>query len=917
MTAPGDAPAGGAGLDRPILPLLVAHQGRCWRQGQRIPVEDYLARQPGLRADAEVVLDLIYHEVVLREEAGESPRLEEYLRRFPHLDRQLRIQFEVEGAIQPSAPSLAGAATAVTAGGPRPLAWAVRPAIPGYELLGELGRGGMGVVYKVRQVRLNRVAALKMILAGELAGPEDATRFLGEAEAVARLHHPNIVQVFACGDHDGHPYFEMEYVAGGSLADRLEGTPWEARDAARLVETLAGALHEVHRLGVVHRDLKPANVLIADDGTPKVADFGLAKWLDVESGLTRTDHVLGSPSYMAPEQAEGKAGVVGPAADVYSLGAVLYELLTGRPPFRAATALETLEQVRSAEPVAPRRLRPKLPRDLETVCLKCLRKEPARRYDSAAGLAEDLRRFGAGEPVRARPVGALERAWRWCRREPTQAALSAALTAALVVGFLGVVSQWRRAQGHLDVVLHQRAQLEDDIRREIAARRALEEANAREQEASRRAQQRFQLGMEAVDGYSALARDDELRKDPRLEGLRKRLLGAALRFYTELQKSLEADPTARAGSQLSDAYDQVARLHEEMGAKQEAVEAHQRGLALRETLATAEPADQRLQAALARSLVWTGRALREANRQGEAARSVERALAIEEVLVRDHPTDAQYKGELAWCLHVLGQIRSQMGQADEAARILERAVALREAMARSKPLNARLQSFLAECQTDLGAAYDDAGRPEEALRWIGRAATTHNKVFRMHPEDVQYRDLLARCLATLGALLHRAGRPGAERPLDRSVAICEGLVRDHPTSVPCQNDLVFGYVIRATIRAASGRRDEALTDIQKAEQIVERLTEVSPLTLYNLACAYAQCSVAGGRGEWAHSPAERAEREACGDRAMRAMRRATASDSGVLRAMVRRDIDLDPLRPRRDFQELLMDLSFPVDSFQK
>src|SRR5262245_11827736 len=232
------------------------------------------------------------------------------------------------------------------------------PVIPGYWIEGELGRGGMGVVYQARQVRLNRAVALKMSLAGQHAGTEAVARFLAEAEAVAKLQHPNIVQIFHVDEHDGFPYFEMELVSGGSLADQLDGTPRPPREATRLVETLARAMAEAHRQGVVHRDLKPGNILLTPEGVPKVADFGLAKLLNVESGLTRTDTVLGSPSYMAPEQAEGKNQGIGPAADVYALGAILYELLTGRPPFRGATVLETLQQVKTAEPVPPSQLVP-------------------------------------------------------------------------------------------------------------------------------------------------------------------------------------------------------------------------------------------------------------------------------------------------------------------------------------------------------------------------------------------------------------------------------------------------------------------------------------------------------------------------------------------------------------------------------
>src|SRR5262245_8084471 len=320
------------------------------------------------------------------------------------------------------------------------------PVIPGYRVEGELGRGGMGVVYRARQVRLNRAVALKMILAGRHAGAEAAARFLAEAEAVAKLQHPNIVQIFHIDEHDGFPFFEMEFVGGGSLAARLDGTPRPPCEAARLVEMLARAMAEAHRRGVVHRDLKPANILLTPEGVPKVADFGLAKLVDVESGLTRTDSVLGSPSYMAPEQAEGKNKGIGPAADLHALGAILYELLVGRPPFRGATVLETLEQVKAVEPVPPSRLVPRLPRDIETIGLKCLQKDPARRYESAAALAEDLRRFQAGAPIVARPVGPAERAWRWGRRNPVVAGLTAAVLGLFVVGFAGITWNYSKAE---------------------------------------------------------------------------------------------------------------------------------------------------------------------------------------------------------------------------------------------------------------------------------------------------------------------------------------------------------------------------------------------------------------------------------------------------------------------------------------
>jgi WD40 repeat protein len=330
--------------------------------------------------------------------------------------------------------------------------------IPGYEIVGELGRGGMGVVYEARQIGLGRTVAIKMILAGAHAGSADLARFQTEAEAIARLRHPNIVQVYEVGVCDGSPFFSLEFCPGGSLETKLAGTPLPPAEAAALVETLARAVQAAHEQRVVHRDLKPANVLLASGACerpgsspsgrshaplaelcPKITDFGLAKKLD-EAGQTVSGSVMGTPSYMAPEQAGGHSKEIGPAADTYALGAILYECLTGRPPFKAATALDTLLQVVSAEPVPPSRLQPGVPRDLETVCLKCLRKEPGQRYASAGDLADDLRRFQVQEPVKARPLGSAARLFRWARRRPAVAALSAALLLLALVGFVAVTA---------------------------------------------------------------------------------------------------------------------------------------------------------------------------------------------------------------------------------------------------------------------------------------------------------------------------------------------------------------------------------------------------------------------------------------------------------------------------------------------
>jgi tetratricopeptide (TPR) repeat protein/tRNA A-37 threonylcarbamoyl transferase component Bud32 len=314
------------------------------------------------------------------------------------------------------------------------------PTVPGYELLGELGRGAMGVVYKARQKGLNRLVALKMMLAGSHAGPEQLARFETEAQAVARLQNSNIVQIFEVGEHDGLPYCSLEFVDGGTLQRQLGGKTQGPKEAARMIETLARAMYCAHELGIIHRDLKPANVLVTSNGILKISDFGLAKRLEEDSHQTRSGTLMGTPSYMAPEQARGDTHEIGPAADQYALGSMLYEMLTGRPPFQGASILDTLEQVRKHEPVPPSRLQPTVARDLETICLKCLQKEIRKRYATTSELAEDLRRFQTGEPILARPVGKIERVWRWCQRNPKVAALTACVAVLILVAMGSAVA---------------------------------------------------------------------------------------------------------------------------------------------------------------------------------------------------------------------------------------------------------------------------------------------------------------------------------------------------------------------------------------------------------------------------------------------------------------------------------------------
>jgi eukaryotic-like serine/threonine-protein kinase len=429
---------------------ILDDQSLRWQRSDHRFVESYLQHQPELRRDPEQVLDLIYHEILLRAQQGECPQLEEYLHRFPEYSGQLKVQFEVYQAMA-SGDSLPKALLGNSCAESQPIAPSDRIrksalrellspdgiAIPGYEVLRELGRGSMGVVFLARHTVLKRLVALKMFSPQSWGGDEQILRFKQEAEAVARLQHPNIVQIYEVGEYRDHPFFSLEFVSGGSLAQRIDGTPWPARQAAELLATLADAVHAAHERGIIHRDLKPGNVLLTNEQTPKITDFSLAKVLDGDRTETRTGMIMGTPSYMAPEQADGRTGETVPGTDVYALGVILYELLTGRVPFKGESVWDTLKLVTGQDPVPPRQQQPKVPRDLETICLKCLNKEPAKRYIHATDLANDLQRFLTNQPILARPASVWEQSWKMAKRWPR---LSAGLATGL--GSLIVLTVW-------------------------------------------------------------------------------------------------------------------------------------------------------------------------------------------------------------------------------------------------------------------------------------------------------------------------------------------------------------------------------------------------------------------------------------------------------------------------------------------
>jgi serine/threonine-protein kinase len=675
-------------------------------------------------------------------------------------------------------------------------------ALVGYDLLGELGRGGMGVVYRARQRGLGRLVALKMIRAAGLVDGEPLLRFRAEAEAVARLRHPNIVQIYEIGELAGRPYFSLELAEGGSLDAKLAGTPQPARQAAALVEPLARAVHHAHEHGIVHRDLKPSNVLLTADGVPKLTDFGLARSLAEPGAAARTHSgaVVGTPSYMAPEQAEGRPRATGPASDVYALGAILYEALTGRPPFRGPTVLDTLEQVRSQEPVPPRHLQPGVPRDLETITLKCLQKDPGRRYASAAALADDLRRFLEDRPIVARPVGVVGRGWRWCRRNRAVAGLLAAVAVTLLAGTATASYYAVRATAEKD---------------EADAQRKLAEKNL---EAGRLlVHKHFVLVSEAKFGTAS----DTLQ-------FRRELLGHALDYFKRFRDQNRAHRGMRAD--VADSYFRVALITDTVGSKSEALAEYEEARALYEQLVTETPDDRKLLDRLARTCNNLAIVQGALGRYADAVASQRRALALRRQLVGSNP-DPATRNEVARDILNLATLQSRLGQFGNARRSHEQALELQQRLVQEHPEPA-------EYRRTLGSIYNNQGvllmerfdLTAEALRSHEAALALRKELLRTQPVAVESQDELAATYNNLGVLHLEKTRRYAEAraAFEEALPLREKLVRHNPAVTRYHVNLADTHTNLGILCAVTERPLEALYQHQQAQAVRERLATKHP-----------------------------------------------------------------------------------------
>jgi serine/threonine-protein kinase len=763
---------------------------------------------------------------------------------------------------------------------PRPTGADSPTQIAGYEVLGVLGRGAMGVVYKARQPGLKRIVALKMIRSGDLADQRDLLRFRAEAEAAARLTHPNIVQIYEVGEHEGRPFFSLEYVAGGSLQQRLTAGPAPVRPAAELIATLARAVQYAHSRGVVHRDLKPANVLIADCGLRiadsnasetstapeksdlqsairnpqsaiKLTDFGLAKLLDEDASSTQSGTILGSPSYMAREQAEGKGKEVGPLADVYALGAILYEMLTGRPPFRGATLLETLDQVRTLEPAAPTQLQPSVPRDLETICLKCLQKEARRRYAGAAELADDLERFLRGEPILARPLSAPARFGRWCRRNPRLAAVYT-LAVALLLGWAGTSSwlAWALAREKAAADAARADAVQNAELAKVNEHKAVEQARVAQENARKVTIARdnalgrhdqtiramIDLGSTLHRRFQVQAVADKL--GPEAKAVRDDIVRTVVDAMLRLSRQMQKDALTSFG--LARSHQMMGDLLKELGQGEDALKQYQKGLELVQQVVDSEPDNDLARGNQALMLSLVGGKTLELNGDARAAqKTYQRSYEIQKEIA-DHPRSGFYRDRPPDNERLLSNYRLQLGRAAllrtnlrEARRCFEEAVALRKQVVAAVTVPAKeveAVSYLSEAYYWLGQACAMEGDDKAAQAAFTEAAAICEGLSKRFPQSHDFRNDLADVYGAWGDAHLRAGRSDEARRLyEKALPLVQAAFDRQPDHLAYRALLARTYHRLGVVASKKEEKDAAL---QKALPLREQLTKLDPHNVF-------------------------------------------------------------------------------------
>jgi len=660
------------------------------------------------------------------------------------------------------------------------------PSIEGYEILGILGRGGMGVVYRARQKSLGRIVALKVLVGGAHADADLIARFQAEAEAVARLHHPHIVQVYEVGQTDGFPYFTLEYVPGGSLAERLAGQPIAPREAAERTRELALAIHAAHQAGIIHRDLKPANVLIAADGSPRVADFGLAKYLDASDQRTRTGEIMGTPSYMAPEQAGGITRSIGPACDTYALGAILYEMLTGGPPFRGHDPMETVLAVLSQDPVSVRRLTPRVPRDLETICHKCLEKTPKKRYATAQALAEDLTRFLEGHPIVARPITRAEKLWKWAHRRPALAGLIAVSLLATIL--LISYGTWKNRQLSAALLSTQEAR----VRAEENVRKAIESAARRITYVGDRSDQPLQ---------------------------------SELAFFEAIRQQTGNDVAANHERALAAGW--AGYIYSELNDFPASKQAFQQSIEGFQKLCEEFPKQIQYRQELANFIGRHGSALIRQGDDTAAAAEFKRSIEILDQLHAQDPQAVEYRLLLAAHNNNLAQILARSD--GDALPIYNRALQLRRDLLKEFPGREEVRFDIAVTQSNLGTYYSRKAQYDQAEKTLRECLMEMAGFSDELRSQVEYRRTLASANMNLGNVLAQQKKYAeADKLYSEGVREIEQIVAALPESVPSRLMLIDALRNLATLRIQQDQLAEAIAPFERMVAVLQKLVKEFP-----------------------------------------------------------------------------------------
>ncbi len=856
-----------------------------------------------------------------------------------------------------------------------------------FRLLRRHARGGIGVVFVALDSELHREVALKQIQPQHADDPTSRARFLIEAEVTGRLEHPGVVPVYALGTNEhGQPFYAMRFVRGQSLKEAVESfhqaDHHPARDPAertlalrQLLARFISVCHAIayaHSRGVLHRDLKPANILLGPYGETLVVDWGLAKVVGRDdptprpaaemtlrpaspsgSSETLAGTAIGTPMYMSPEQAQGRPSQIGPASDIYCLGATLYCLVTGRPPIDDLDVEDILAQARRGAFAPPRQANPRVPAALEAIVLKAMALQPSDRYPSAQALAAEVERWLADEPVSAWREPPWERVRRWISRRRTAVAAIAATVLASTLGLAAVLAVQTRANASLKSA---NLELAEANQRASDANRELLLANSRERA-------RFDLSLDAIKTFHGGVSEDLLLKEKQFDGLRTKLLRGATDFYRRLEILLSGQEDHRSRAELGQAYHDIGELTAQIGSQPEALRALKRGLELRLALANEASADTATKLKAGQSLIAVGDLQEATGESSDALASYKQARDLLEPLAPSEAGGARLRA-LAKCLHGIARVQYNTGHADESLKSHEQALALRQRLATANPNAAQSQSDLVESYHDIGSIQRASGRRALALASYERARAISHKLSEANPDVTQFQSDLARshnvigflhqesgdlslALASLaqarailqkladlnpavtqfegdlaashqviGSIQDQTGHPvEALASYERARAILQRLAELYPTLTLFQNRLAMSHSYVGLARQRGGRLRDAVAEFRRAVAIMERLSSLQPdgYNLYNLACFR---SLLSGMAAQPGSGLTPSEASGFGEQAVGALRRAIAAgfrDVGFMR----RDTDLDALRPRPDFQILLLDLAFPENPFAR